>query len=80
MMVENVEQQIEALRELTQGERWHVEQELLKVAELPALPESTSVFRLVNAITSAAKQAEPARRLDIESLAGQVLTRHVGRA
>jgi hypothetical protein len=47
---------------------------------VPALPESTSAYNLVNAITGAARQAEPARRLEIESLAGTVLGRHVGRA
>jgi hypothetical protein len=47
---------------------------------VPALPESTSAYNLVNAITGAARQAEPARRLELESLAGTVLSRHVGRA
>ena len=79
-MVEDVAKQIEALRELTQGERKHVEEELLKEAQVPALPESTSAYNLVNAITGAARHAEPSRRLDIESLAGTVLSRHVGRA
>ena len=79
-MVEDVAKQIEALRELTQGERKHVEEELLKEASLPALPESTSAYNLVNAITGAARHAEPSRRLDMESLAGTVLSRHVGRA
>jgi hypothetical protein len=79
-MVEDVAKQIENLRELTQGERRHVEEELLTEAQVPALPESTSAYNLVNAITGAARQAEPARRLELESLAGTVLSRHVGRA
>jgi hypothetical protein len=77
-MVEDVAKQIENLRELTQGERKHVEEELLREVRLPELPASTSAYDLVNAITGAARQAEPSRRLDMESLAGTVLSRHVG--
>jgi len=79
-MVEDVQSMIDNMRELTQGERKHVETELLHETGVPELPESTSAYNLVNAITGAARHAEPARRLELESLAGIVLSRHVGPA
>ena len=80
VFVDNVAQQIEQMRELTIGERKSVEQELLNETGVPELPERTSAYDLVNALTSAAKQAEPARRLELEGYAGQLLARQVGSA
>ena len=77
VMVENVADQIEALRELTIGERNRVETEVKNELGVPELPEHTSVFDFVNGITAAARESEPARRLDLESLAGDVLRRNV---
>ncbi len=75
--VENVAQVIEAMRELTLGERERVGVALKKEAQVPELPEVTSAYDLINAITSAAHDAEPARRLELESFAGQVLHQQV---
>jgi len=77
VMVESVAEQIDALRELSQTERKAVEDELLVETGAPALPESADAYSLVNAITGAARKAEPARRLELETLAGRVLNQHV---
>ncbi|MBI2393707.1 MAG: DUF932 domain-containing protein [Deltaproteobacteria bacterium] len=79
-MVEDVQRQIESMRELTTPEKKLLEHELLKEIGAPALPEHVPLYDLVNALTASAKEASPARRLDIESIAGDVLSRHVGRA
>lgn len=79
-MVEDVERQIESLRELTIPERKAVETQLLRETDRPALPEAVPLYDLVNAMTASAKAATPARRLEIETLAGDVLARHIGRA
>ena len=76
-MIDRVEDLINGMRELTTVERKNVEQELLQETGLTQLPQSTSAYDLVNAITGAARQAEPARRLEMESLAGNVLRQHV---
>ncbi len=77
VQVEHLAELIESMRELTVGEREGVERELTADACVPELPERTSVYTLVNAITSTARAAEPARRLELEGLAGQLLHRHV---
>jgi hypothetical protein len=79
-MVEDVQCQIEGLRELTVIEKKELEHELRKESGTPALPEHVPLYDFVNAMTASAKTAAPARRLEIESIAGDVLTRHVGRA
>jgi hypothetical protein len=45
-------------------------------ASAPALPERTTAYDFVNALTAAAHEAVPARRLELESLAGDLLVRH----
>lgn len=77
VQVEQLAELVESMRELTVGEREGVEREVRADAGLPELPESTSAFTLVNAITATARAAEPARRLELEGLAGQLLDRHV---
>lgn len=63
---------IDGLRELDQGEQQRVRVEL--GANKPAqLPERVSVYDFVNAVTQAAHDAEPARRIELESIAGSVL-------
>lgn len=79
-MVEDVQRQIEAMRELSVPEKKNLETALLHETGRPALPEHVPLYDFVNAMTASAKDAPPARRLDIESLAGDVLRLHVGRA
>lgn len=79
-MVEDVQAQIDALRELTVPERKNLEAAVIEETGSRALPGSAPVYEFVNAMTSAAKHAVPARRLDLEALAGSVLARHVGSA
>jgi len=78
-MVEDVAKQIEAMRELTIPERKGFESELLRETGAPALPEHVPLYDLVNALTSSAKAAVPARRLELEAMAGDLLHQHVGR-
>lgn len=78
--VTNVAAEIDALRALTVAERERVEDEVKKETGTPQLPERTSAYDFVNAVTAMAHEAEPARRLEIEELAGGLLRRHVGHA
>jgi len=78
-MVQDVEQQIAELRELTIIERTNLERELLAETGAPELPEHAPLYDLVNALTSSAKSAVPARRLELEAMAGELLDLHVGR-
>jgi hypothetical protein len=79
-MVEDVAKQIEQMRELTNPEKRAFEEELKREAQTAALPEHIDLYAMVNALTSTAKSAVPARRLELEALAGDVLQQHVGRA
>jgi len=79
-MVEDVARQVEELRELTIPERKSLENELQTEARTASLPSSVRLYDFVNALTASAKAAAPARRLELESVAGQVLSRHIGRA
>lgn len=76
-MVSNVEALISNMRELSVSEKKNVHDELLLESGAPAVPDQIDAYSLVNAITGAARKAEPGRRLALESLAGQVLHRHV---
>jgi hypothetical protein len=78
-MVEDVAAQIEAMRELTIPERKGLESALQVETGMAALPEHAPLYDLVNALTSSAKAAVPARRLELEAMAGELLDRHVGR-
>ncbi len=80
VFVDNVAEQIDRMRELTVSERKLVEQELKNEAQLPELPERASLYDFTNAVTGAARQAEPARRLELETFAGQLLARQMGSA
>lgn len=75
--ITNLADFIDGIRDLTQGEQHAVRVELgaPKAADLPA---TSSVYDVVNALTAAAHKAEPGRRIDLEGLAGAVLTRHAG--
>jgi hypothetical protein len=78
-MVEDVQKQIDAMRELTIPERKGLEHALLQETGAPALPEHVPLYDLVNAMTASAKVAVPARRLELEAMAGDMLNQHVGR-
>jgi hypothetical protein len=79
-MVEDVQRQIEEMRALTIAERSSLETELKANAGTAALPEHLPLYSFVNALTHTAKTAAPARRLELESIAGEVLHQHVGGA
>lgn len=68
---------IEGLRELDQGEQQRLRVELgaNRAAELP---ERASLYDLVNAVTQVAHEADPGRRIEIESIAGGVLLDQTG--
>lgn len=79
-MITSVAEQIEALRsELTIPERKNLEAEILRETGAGVLPARLPLFDVLNGITSSAKLAAPARRLEIEAVAGDLLARHVGR-
>jgi hypothetical protein len=78
-MVMDVQAQVDSMRELTVVERKNLETELVKETGAPALPEHLPLYDLLNAFTSSAKAAAPARRLELEAMAGELLDRHVGR-
>ena len=73
--VTNLAAYIDGRREFSQSEQQAVRAELgaTKPSELP--PQAT-VYDLVNAVTHAAQSAEPARRIELESIAGNVLMSH----
>jgi hypothetical protein len=79
-IVEDVAKQIEEMRELTNPEKKAFEEELKREAQRAALPEHTSLYSLVNALTALAKSAAPARRLELEGISGDMLQQHLGRA
>lgn len=79
-MVEDVAMQIEAMRELTVPEKKNLEAALRKEVGSSDLPTHVALYDLVNACTASAKEASPARRLDIEAFAGELLARQVGSA
>lgn len=72
-MIDDVQRQIDELHELTAVERGAVVNELKQEVGRPELPEATDVFTFLNAMTSAAKASTPARRIELESIAGRLL-------
>lgn len=73
VMVHDVERMIADLRDLTVSERELVVQEVKREAGVPALPEHIDLYSVLNGITAAAHHAAPSRRLELESLAGELL-------
>lgn len=73
VMVEKVAEQIAQLGDLTHAERELVEAEVTKEAGVHALPEHVDLYSFLNGITAAAREAVPARRIEIEGLAGRLL-------
>lgn len=68
---------IDGLRDLSQSEQQGVRREL-GAAKPSELPESVSVYDFINAVTSTAHHAEPARRIELESMAGGLLMAQTG--
>ncbi|HEX4334329.1 MAG TPA: DUF932 domain-containing protein [Polyangiaceae bacterium] len=79
VMIDQVSEMVESLQ-LTVAERLLVEEELTAELGVPDLPESASLYDVTNAVTAAARQAEPARRLELETVAGEALERHTGQS
>ena len=78
-MIEDVQKQIEAMQ-LTMPEKKNLEVAVRLETGRPELPDNVPLYDFVNAMTASAKSGSPSRRLEIESLAGDVLARHVGSA
>jgi hypothetical protein len=76
VMVQDVAEYILQLQELTIAERELVAREIKKEHASTVLPPHMPLYDFVNAITSAAHESVPARRLELESLAGDVLVEH----
>ncbi len=77
-MVNDVQSLIDGMRELTVSEKRNFEEAIKVETEVRELPAHMPLYSLVNALTSTARSAAPARRLELESLAGDVLAQHVG--
>jgi hypothetical protein len=77
-MIEDVQRQVEAMRELTIPERRAFEDLIKLEAGTPELPARAPLYGIVNALTGSAKSAQPARRLELEGMAGDLLAQHVG--
>jgi len=80
VFITNIAAEIDALRVLNLSERERIHEEVKKETEASQLPEHASAYDFINAVTATAHDAEPARRLEIEELAGGLLARHVGKA
>lgn len=72
-MVMDVAAQIESLRDLSAAEQKTVEHAVQREVGSAKLPDRVDLFSLLNGITSAAKEAPPSRRIEIEAVAGQLL-------
>lgn len=75
--VRNVGALIDQMRNLTLPERERVQEALKADTGRPEVPETTSVYQLVNAVTQAAHEALPARRLEMEDIGGRLLAQEV---
>ncbi len=73
-MVHDVKDLIDGMRELSISEKKGFEEAVKVEAEVKELPEHMPLYNLVNALTSTARAAAPARRLELEGLAGDVLS------
>ncbi len=79
-MVDDVQRQIEQLREMNASEQKGVLDELKSEIGVRELPARTDLFSMINAVTAFAKNTVPARRIELESIAGDLLHRHMGKA
>lgn len=78
VMVNDVAAMIAQLQDLSVGERKLIEDRVQIETGSPKLPEHAPLYDVLNGITSAAHEFVPARRLEIESMAGHLLTAHTG--
>lgn len=77
VMVESVASFIDEIRaDLTHGERKLVEDKVRLETGTPNLLEPAPLYDVLNGITAAAHDVAPARRLELESAAGELLVRH----
>ena len=76
VMVNDVAAFIDSLRDLTQLEHKLVEEHVQRELHVPALPEHAPLYELLNGVTSAAQALAPARRIEVEAMAGDLLVRH----
>ena len=74
VMVHDVAALISEVQDLTAGERRLVEERVQIETGMPKLPERAPLYDVLNGITSAAHAFIPARRLEVESVAGQLLS------
>lgn len=63
------------MRQFTSAEREGIKAELSSDAETKELPEATTAYNLIQAVTGMAHQLTPARRLEVETEAGRLLRR-----
>lgn len=75
VFVTDVAEEVERLIDLTHGERGLVRDAITAEVRASALPERTDLYSFINGVTSAAQQAEPERRLELEAVAGRLLHR-----
>lgn len=73
VMVEDVAAQIEAMRELTLGEKQGLRQSVTQEAGAHLLPERTDLYTMINGLTAMAREATLVRRLELETMAGELL-------
>lgn len=79
-MVHEVDRYLRSMRELTARDRTSIADALCLEVGARELPAAVPVYDFVNAMTHAAKSSSPARRLELEGIAGRVLTQHAGAA
>jgi len=80
VVVHGVADVIAQLQEPTITERKLVEDRILVETGTSKLPERAPLYDVLNGITAAAHEFVPARRLELESVAGQLLSVHTGGA
>jgi hypothetical protein len=76
VMVEDVAALIDGLRDLNAGELKAVQQHVQQEVGTSALPLRAPLYDVLNGVTSAAQDFSPARRLEVEGIAGELLSRH----
>lgn len=80
VMVTDVAALIDSLRDITLGEKKMLEQEIQREVGAHALPARMPLYDICNGVTAAAHHVAPARRLELEALAGELLVRHTSRS
>jgi len=78
VMVEDVAALIAGMHDLSLGEQKVVEEHVQRELGVHALPAHAPLYEVLNGVTSAAHALQPARRLEVEAMAGDLLIRHTG--